>query len=57
MCDAGAMSRGERVEDLDGASECDIERQRAFREAIGHRLALQVLHHEIRRTVVHAHVV
>ena len=57
MCDAGAMSRGERVEDLDGASECAIERQRAFLEAIGHRFALQELHHEIRLLFVHADIV
>jgi len=64
MDDAGPVGRVERVGDLDGDLERLIERERAPRQARVERLALQVLHDEIRdrlpcacRRGVLAHVV
>lgn len=57
MRDAGTMSCRQRVKDLDGTCERTIDGQRTFLQAIGQRLSLQILHHEIGRTVVYADVV
>ena len=57
MNDAGAMRRLEGRRDLNRGLERLIKRQRALREPVGQRLAIEVLHDEKRRALVLAHVV
>ena len=42
-----ACAAGERVGDLDGAPHGLLERQAAARQAVGQRLALEELHHQV----------
>ena len=46
MDDAGAVSRGERVRNLNPDPQCVIERQRTFLEPLFECLAFQILHHQ-----------
>ncbi len=57
MSNAVAMGPFERVSDLDGVTQCVIDRQRAFLEPIRERLAFQVLHHQVIGAVLMADVV
>jgi hypothetical protein len=55
--DPRAMRLVERVRDLHPVAQRLVERERAPREAIGKRLAFEVLHHEERRALLLADVV
>ena len=57
MGDALAVGLVERVGDLDGVRQRAVERQRALLEAIGERLAFQILQYQISGPILMAHVV
>src|SRR6516165_11937853 len=57
MDDPHAVSRGERVSDLNRALECLIERERTFLQSELERLALEILHDQERRPVLLADVI
>ncbi len=44
MCDAGAMRRGQCIDDLNRILKRMVERQRACRKTQGERLAFEILH-------------
>ena len=56
MRDPLAVGLVQRVRDLNGRLESLIERQRALPQAVGQRLALQVLHHQEVHAVLVPHV-
>ena len=57
MHDAARMCGAERIGDLNGEPQRFVERKCAPRQTIGQRLALQVLHDEIRSPLVLPYVV
>ena len=57
MRDAGMMRGVERIEDLDADPKRRVERQRPSLQTRGECFAVEIRHHEIRRSLVRADVV